>query len=142
MRLRVVWIGKTRQAEARAWGDEYAQRIRRFARLETEELTDKQGDVAVLKRAETARLVALDPAGKPMSSEQLARFLAQQFERDGRELIFAVGGAEGFSEPVRRRADTLLSLSPMTFSHELARVMVLEQLYRALTILNNHPYAK
>lgn len=142
MRLRVIWIGKTRNAATRAWGDEYVQRIRRFARIETEELTDREPEATLLRRAEGARLVILEPDGRSFDSPAFARYLDDQFAQDGRELILAIGGAEGFSAPVRQRAQQRISLSGMTFSHELARVMLLEQIYRACTILANHPYAK
>lgn len=142
MRLRVIWIGKTRNAAARAWGDEYVQRIRRFARIETEELTDRDPEATLLRRAEGSRLVILEPDGRSFDSPAFARYLDDQFAHGGRELILAIGGAEGFSTKVRQRAQQRLSLSGMTFSHELARVMLLEQIYRACTILANHPYAK
>jgi 23S rRNA (pseudouridine1915-N3)-methyltransferase len=142
MRLRVVWIGKTRNPAARQWSDEYLLRIGRFAKVRAEELTEKQGEAALLKRAQGARLVLVDPAGKQLDSSQFAAFLEQQFERDTRELVLAIGGAEGFSASARGQANALLSLSPLTFSHELARVALLEQIYRACTILNHHPYAR
>ena len=142
MRLRVIWIGKTRNAAARAWSDEYLQRIRRFARIEAEELTDRDPEATLLRRAEGARLVLLEPGGRSFDSPAFARYLEEQFARDGREPLLAIGGAEGFSDEVRQHAQQRISLSALTFSHELARVMLLEQIYRACTILANHPYAK
>ena len=142
MRLRVLWVGRTKHAATQNWASEYLLRLRRFTRIEAEELPDKAPEAALLRRAANGRLILLDPSGKALSSTQMARWLEQAFARDSRELIFAIGGADGWSEAIRRQADQLLSLSAMTFSHELARVMLLEQLYRACTILANHPYPR
>jgi 23S rRNA (pseudouridine1915-N3)-methyltransferase len=82
--------------------------------------------------------VVLDPAGEAITSEELASFL----EKAGQDVTFFVGGAEGFSEEFRRKADRLLSLSKMTLPHELARIILVEQIYRAFTILRGHPYPR
>jgi 23S rRNA (pseudouridine1915-N3)-methyltransferase len=82
--------------------------------------------------------VALDPEGESLSSKELARLI----EAAGQDVAFYIGGAEEFSPKFKKSADLLLSLSQMTLPHELARVMLLEQLYRAFTILDGHPYAK
>jgi 23S rRNA (pseudouridine1915-N3)-methyltransferase len=142
MRLRVAWIGKTRNPVVREWTDEYLLRIRRFAQITGEELTEKQGEAGLVKRAAGTRLVLLDPAGKAFNSEGFARFLERQFQHDTREMVFGVGGAEGFGKVARAAAETTISLSSMTFSHELARIVLLEQIYRACALLNNHPYPK
>jgi 23S rRNA (pseudouridine1915-N3)-methyltransferase len=85
-------------------------------------------------------LVLLDSRGKQFSSEELAKFLGDYRERTPLPLLFAVGPADGFSEPARQAATLILSLGKMTLAHELARVVLLEQLYRAFTILSGHPY--
>ena len=85
------------------------------------------------------KLVLLDSRGKQYSSEELAQFL-QREQLNAQPLLFAIGGSDGFSDEVRRQADFALSLGRMTLPHELARVVLLEQLYRAFTILKNHPY--
>jgi 23S rRNA (pseudouridine1915-N3)-methyltransferase len=89
-----------------------------------------------------ATIVLLDAAAKPQSSEQFAKWLGEARDRGAREMVFLCGGAEGFPEALRRRATQKLSLSPLTFSHELARAMLVEQLYRAFAILAGHPYPK
>jgi 23S rRNA (pseudouridine1915-N3)-methyltransferase len=84
--------------------------------------------------------VLLDSRGKQFSSEELARFLGDYQDRNPLPLLFAVGPADGFSEPAVQAAAFVLSLGKMTLAHELARVVLLEQLYRAFTILKGHPY--
>ncbi len=140
MRLRVIWIGKTKSAATAEWTQEYLRRIGRYAQISHEELAGKDPEQQLLRRTEDARLVLLEPGGKSMDSNQLAQFLQEQFTHDTREMVFAIGGADGFGAELRRTRHVALSLSPLTFSHELARVMLLEQLYRACTILNHHPY--
>jgi len=142
MRLRVLWIGRTKDEATRLWTAEYVRRIGRFARITTDELTEKQGEAGLLQRCTGLRLVLLEPAGKALDSTQFSAYLAKLFEREGGEVAFAIGGATGFTAAARAQAAARLSLSPLTFSHELARVVLLEQLYRACTILNHHPYAR
>ena len=143
MRIRLIFLGKTRRAEIRSLVEEYLARIRRFAPIEIVELRDASAAGArKLEFDPGATVVLLDAAGKPQSSESFAKWLSELRDRGARELIFLCGDAEGFPETIRRRATAKLSLSPLTFSHELARVMLAEQLYRAFTILAGHPYAK
>nr|MBA3912661.1 23S rRNA (pseudouridine(1915)-N(3))-methyltransferase RlmH [Terriglobales bacterium] len=85
-------------------------------------------------------LVLLDSAGKQLTSEELAALLRDHQDRNPLPLVFAVGGADGFSPEARRQAAMILSLGKMTLAHELARVVLLEQIYRAFTILKGHPY--
>jgi 23S rRNA (pseudouridine1915-N3)-methyltransferase len=134
LKLQVFYIGKPRSRPLNEAGAEYAKRLGRYCRFEMTELKAEaslEGNPKVLH-------VALDPAGESLSSEQLARLL----ESAGQDVAFYIGGAEGFSRKFKKSADRLLSLSQMTLPHELARVMLLEQLYRAFTILGGHPYAK
>jgi len=143
MRIRLIFLGKTRRGEIRALVEDYLARIRRFAQVETIELRD--GSAAAARKLEFepgATVVLLDAAGKQLSSESFAKWLGELRDRGTRELIFLCGDADGFPEAIRRRATTKISLSSLTFSHELARVMLAEQLYRAFTILAGHPYAK
>lgn len=142
MKLRVAWVGRTREAAIQSLGAEYIKRLARYVSVETHELLSED---AVLKLATkpgrtTPVLVLLDSRGKQLSSEELADLLRQQQERGTQELIFAVGPSDGWSEDARKRATKLLSLSKMTLPHELARVVLLEQLYRGFTILAGHPY--
>ena len=101
-----------------------------MVQLRNEREAEKQGGKALR--------VILDPAGDAMRSEEMARLV----EGAGRDIAFFVGGADGFSEEFRNSADRLLSLSQMTLPHELARVILAEQIYRAFTILRNHPYPR
>jgi 23S rRNA (pseudouridine1915-N3)-methyltransferase len=143
MLIRVLMLGKTRRPEIRALLDDYAARIRRFAELEMTEL--REDSAAALRRiqiAPGAAVVLLDAAGKARTSQEFARWLGECRDRGAREIAFLCGAASGFPEAVAKRATTKMSLSPLTFSHELARVMLAEQLYRAFATLAGHPYAK
>ncbi|MGI9102886.1 MAG: 23S rRNA (pseudouridine(1915)-N(3))-methyltransferase RlmH [Terriglobales bacterium] len=143
MHLRVAWIGKTKEAAIESLTAEYLKRLARYIPSEALELASeatllKQLDKTGSRTPQT--LVLLDSRGKQMSSEELAEFLRGHLERGTQALLFAVGGADGFSDTTRKSAASLLSLGKMTLSHELARVILLEQLYRAFTILKGHPY--
>ncbi len=141
MKLRLLMLGKTRRPEMRAVLDDYVRRIGRSCPIEIMELRD--GDaLKKLDADRAATVVLLDAAGKNLDSNALAKWLGELRDRGTRELIFLCGDAEGFSEDLRRRAQHKLSLSAMTFSHELARVMLAEQLYRAFAILSGSPYPK
>ena len=145
MLIRLLMLGKTRRPEIRALLDDYAARIRRFAELEISELRQ---DSPALRRAGRieiapgATVVLLDAAGKQHNSQQFARWLGATRDRGVREIAFLCGAAEGFPDSLARRATTRISLSSLTFSHELARVMLAEQLYRAFATLAGHPYPK
>jgi 23S rRNA (pseudouridine1915-N3)-methyltransferase len=143
MLIRVLMLGKTRRPEIRALLNDYASRIRRFAELETTEL--REDSLAALRRIEIgpgATVVLLDAGGKERTSEHFAQWLGACRDRGAREIAFLCGAASGFPETIARRATTKMSLSPLTFSHELARVMLAEQLYRAFATLAGHPYPK
>jgi len=135
MKLRVVWIGKTKDPSMAKLCSHYAARIRHFLPIEIAEVKQP-------KFEPSDRLVALDPGGKSWTSEGFAKFLQQHMTSDPRRLTFIIGDYEGLSETVKGRADVLWSLSPLTFTHDLARVLLLEQIYRALTIIKNLPYAR
>ena len=143
MLIRLLMLGKTRRPEIRALLDDYAARIRRFAELEMHELReDSSAALRKLEIAPGATVVLLDAAGKEHDSAQFARWLAATRDRGAREIAFLCGAAEGFPDSIAKRATTKMSLSALTFSHELARVMLAEQLYRAFATLAGHPYPK
>ncbi len=143
MRIHLVMLGKSRRPEICALTDDYLARIRRFAGVQLTELReDSPASVRKLALDSAATVVLLEDSGKAQTSAQFAKWLGDLRDRGAREIVFLCGGAEGFPESVRRRATQKLSLSSLTFSHELARVMLAEQLYRAFAILAGHPYPK
>ena len=135
-------LGKTRRPALRALLDDYAKRIGRYVSIEITEVRDEAAALKRLDADRAATVVLLDAAGKNLDSNALAKWLAELRDRGTRELIFVCGDAEGFPKTLRSRANQKLSLSAMTFSHELARVMLAEQLYRAFAILAGSPYPK
>ncbi len=118
---------------------EYLKRLSRYARCEMREIKPERADL--WSKHAVASKILLDPAGRALDSGRFAA-LVSKAERDARDLVFVIGGADGLPPGWRDRADLLLSLSPMTLPHELARVVLAEQLYRAFTALRGHPYAK
>lgn len=142
MRIRLIMLGKTRRPEMQAILADYVKRIGRTCPIEINEVRD--GDAAIKKldadRAATA--VLLDAGGKAQDSNALAKWIGEQRDRGIREIIFVCGDADGFPENLRLRVTQKLSLSSMTYSHELARVMLTEQIYRAFAILSGSPYPK
>lgn len=139
MRVYLYFIGKPRDAHLNAFAGEFIKRASRYAACEMREIHPQRFDWT--GRHAAALKVLLDPAGKPMDSGAFTQLIAK-LEREGRDLVLLVGGAEGHSPEARARADLLLSLSPMTFPHELARAMAAEQIYRAFTTLRGHPYPR
>jgi 23S rRNA (pseudouridine1915-N3)-methyltransferase len=136
-------LGKTRRSEVRALVDDYVARIARFVEVEVAELReDSSASFRKLRLDSAATVVLLDDAGKYQTSAQFAKWLGEARDRGAREIVFLCGAADGFPDALRRRATQKLSLSSLTFSHELARVMLAEQIYRALAILAGHPYPK
>jgi 23S rRNA (pseudouridine1915-N3)-methyltransferase len=143
MKIHLVMLGKTRRPEIRALLDDYLARLARFAEVRLTELReDSAASLRKLALDSAATVVLLDDAGRPQTSPQFANWLRETRDRGAREIVFLCGGAEGFPESLRRRATQKLSLSSLTFSHELARAMLAEQLYRAFAILAGHPYPK
>ena len=114
--------------------------IRNAAKLNREELKKKEGGEILKKIKIDDVLYLLDSKGRQLSSEEFADFIQSQMNRSVKRLVFAVGGAYGFSEEVYSRADGKISFSKMTFSHRMIRLLFTEQLYRAHTILRNEPY--
>jgi len=151
VKIKIAWIGKTKEPAIQSLTDEYLKRISRYAQVEGQALRDEAALLQLCGRAASAKasktasagkstLVLLDARGKPFSSEEFARFLGDYQDRNPLPLVFAIGPADGFSEAARRAAQHTISLGGMTLAHELARVVLLEQVYRAFAILKGHPY--
>ena len=153
MRLRFVWIGRTRNEHVRALVTDYMGRLARFVRCEVTELRESAGrdERAILTeegkhitdalRAD-AYVVLLDIEGRVWSSPELAAELERWQTRGLKEVAFIVGGHLGVASELKARADARWSLSRLTLTHELARVLLVEQLYRAYTITRGLPYQK
>ncbi|MGD8538009.1 MAG: 23S rRNA (pseudouridine(1915)-N(3))-methyltransferase RlmH [Candidatus Aminicenantes bacterium] len=155
MKLKVLWPGKTRNVDIKSLQDYYLRRINQIENcelIETKEvkgLSEKEGErireieaQGLEKHFKDDYIICLFDRGKEMNSEEFARFLEKTSMSSARAVTFVVGGFLGLAERVLERADTLLALSKMTFSHELSRIMVLEQIYRSLTIARGKQYAK
>lgn len=140
--IKVAWIGKTKEPAIQSLTDEYLKRIARYAGFEGLAAKDESAILA-LARGDRGKnhhkLVLLDLRGKQFASEELASFLERE-RAQAMPLLFAIGGSDGFSDEARRQAALTLSLGKITLPHELARVVLLEQIYRAFTILEGHPY--
>lgn len=142
MRVRLLMLGKTRRPELRSVLDDYVKRITRSWPTEVSEVRDGHAALKKLQADRAATSVLLDAAGKVYDSIAFAKWLGEQRDRGTREVIFVCGDADGFPELLREQVRQKVSLSAMTFSHELARVMLAEQIYRALAILSGSPYPK
>jgi 23S rRNA (pseudouridine1915-N3)-methyltransferase len=146
VKIKIAWIGKTKEPAIQALTDEYLKRISRYAEVESVALRDEaslmqiSGRGAGAKAGAKSTLILMDSRGKEFSSEQFAKFLGDYQDRNPLPLLFAIGGADGFSEAAKAAAQQTISLGKMTLAHELARVVLLEQVYRAFTILKGHPY--
>jgi 23S rRNA (pseudouridine1915-N3)-methyltransferase len=142
MKIRLLMLGKTRRPEMNVVLADYVKRVARSCPIEVTEVRDEE---AALKRLDADRAVTallLDVGGKVYDSAAFAKWLGEQRDRGTREVIFVCGDAEGFPELLRARVKQRISLSAMTYSHELARVMLAEQIYRAFAILSGSPYPK
>ena len=137
MRYRVVAVGRMKDAALRSACDGYVDRLRHYTKLEEREVKDAARLLDAIP--EGSRLVALSRTGEPWTSGQLADWTAR-WDQDGRDITFAIGGADTLPEPVLESAERTWSLSALTLPHELARVIVYEQLYRAFTIRRGEPY--
>jgi len=153
VKLRFVWIGKTKDRHCAALTTEYLNRIMRFTSCEVRELKEQSGnDEKRIIAAEGAKLldtlakddftVLLDERGREMTSPELANFISDKQQAGIKHLSFVIGGFAGVSEEVKQRANFQLALSRMTLTHELARVLLSEQVYRAFTLLAGLPYHK
>jgi 23S rRNA (pseudouridine1915-N3)-methyltransferase len=139
VRVFLYFIGKPKDAHANAIAEDFLGRAARYAPCEMREIRPDRADLWV--KHPTARKILCDPAGKALDSAGFAKLIADA-EMEGRDLVFLIGGHDGLPAGWGGRADRLLSLSAMTFPHELARAMLAEQIYRAFATLRGHPYPR
>ncbi len=143
VKIKIAWIGKAKEPAIAALTEEYLKRISRYCPVESLPLRDDAALVVMCsgnKSGSKSTLVLMDSRGREFSSEQFAKFLGDYQDRNPLPLVFAIGGSDGFGAEVRAVAQQTISLGKMTLAHELARVVLLEQIYRAFTILKGHPY--
>lgn len=143
VKLKIAWIGKTRSAAIQSLTDEYLKRIGRYTDVQGTTLPDESALLRLREKTPTRpahALVLLDSRGRQLTSEEFAQFLQNHQDRNPQPLVLAVGPADGFSDAARQAATATLSFGKMTVAHELARIVLLEQVYRAFTILKGHPY--
>jgi 23S rRNA (pseudouridine1915-N3)-methyltransferase len=151
MEFILLCTAKTDDKEIKSLCDQFEKRLKHYTRFRIEEiptpkiqdpkkLTEREGEL-ILEKVQTADLFfLLDENGKEMNSEGFADFIQKQMNSGNKRCFFVIGGPFGFSEAVKKRADGKLSLSKMTFTHQMVRLFFTEQLYRAFTILKNEPY--
>jgi 23S rRNA (pseudouridine1915-N3)-methyltransferase len=142
MKLRLLMLGRTRRAEWRAVIDDYVKRISHRANIEVTEVRDASAAIKKIEAQRPATAVLLDAGGKTFTSAAFAKWLGEERDRGARQIIFVCGDADGFPPALRERVAERISLSAMTYSHELARAMLAEQLYRAFAILSGSPYPR
>jgi 23S rRNA (pseudouridine1915-N3)-methyltransferase len=155
MRIRILWPGKTRNRDIRNLQEYYLKRINQIENVEVVETKAAKGIpekfAQKIKKIEALELekhfkndyiICLYHEGKEMSSDEFAQFVKKISSSSARTITFVVGGFLGLEDRILKRADALLSFSQMTFSHELSRVMLLEQIYRSLMIIKGRQYAK
>lgn len=140
MKIKILTVGKTSLKPTAVLTEEYRKRIQPYRKLESVALK-RIGDFEKYL-SPNSFLVVMEATGKMFSSERLAEWIADHEMRGTKEVCFLVGPGEGLPNSIKQKADLLLSLSPMTFQHELALVVLMEQLYRACTILKGEPYHK
>jgi 23S rRNA (pseudouridine1915-N3)-methyltransferase len=153
MKVKLICIGKTGKDFLVAGENEYINRLKHYVQLERIEIPDIKNakkltfqqvkdaeGKEILAKAGNDKIYLLDERGKTFSSVSFSQFIQQQFNLGGKAIVFVIGGAYGFSDDVYAKASGKISLSTMTFSHQMIRMIFFEQLYRAMTILNNEPY--
>jgi 23S rRNA (pseudouridine1915-N3)-methyltransferase len=142
VKIRLLMLGKTRRPEIRTVLEDYVKRIGHHSPIEITEVRDGEAVAKKLDFDRAATVMLLDANGKRFSSEAFANWIGDQRDRGIRELVFVCGDADGFPAVLLERKHPKFSLSEMTYSHELARLMLAEQIYRAFAILAGSPYPK
>lgn len=154
MNIKLIAIGKTDHKALQTLVDEYCKRLAFYVKLDIEiipdlknvkslsesQQKDKEGELLLSKITPTDQLILLDENGSLFSSIQFADYLQKKMNSGVKTLVFVIGGPYGFSEQVHQKAQGKISLSAMTFSHQMVRLFFIEQLYRGFTILRNEPY--
>ncbi|MBR5736754.1 MAG: 23S rRNA (pseudouridine(1915)-N(3))-methyltransferase RlmH [Bacteroidales bacterium] len=154
MTIRLVVVGKTEEEYLRKGIDIYLARLGHYCKFEMvtipalkgvrslgkEQLKEREAELILKNVAATDECILLDERGKEFTSSSWAQHLEQKFAHSSRNMVFVIGGSMGFGKKVYDRADSLMSLSKMTFSHQMVRLIFLEQLYRAFTIIEGEPY--
>jgi 23S rRNA (pseudouridine1915-N3)-methyltransferase len=139
VKIFLYYVGKARDAHANSMAEEYVKRSDRYVRCEMREIQPERFDPWA--KHPSATKILLDPGGRSFDSPQFSKLVAKA-EQESRDLVFLIGGATGLPAVWHDRGGILFSLSAMTYPHELARVMLAEQIYRALATLRGHPYPK
>lgn len=150
MKLHFIWVGKTKNKHWRALQEDYLQRLSHFVKYSITEIKDKakhesleiEGNRILEKVNQSSFVCLLDVKGRSLGSRQFAKEVEKWQIRGLKEVTFIIGGFEGVSSAVVKRADYSLSLSVLTFTHEMARVVLIEQIYRAYSIIKGYPYQK
>ena len=154
MKITLLWVGKTRNVHLKSLIEDYWKRLGHFCELSLREVQPVQSETAkgrlaslegerLLARVDASdHVVLLDSTGKSLTTERFAAWLCKHRDHSTRNLVFVIGGHEGISESVKRRADFCISLSQLTFTHEMARCLLLEQIYRAFSVIQGFPYHK
>lgn len=154
MKIELWLVGKTSFAYLKEGMEIYQKRLKHYIpfdvniipdikkakNLSSNQLKQKEGEAILSKLKKEDFLILLDERGKHLTSIEFARFMEQKLQLSHKRIVFLVGGAYGFSEELYNRSNSKLSLSKMTFSHQMIRLFVLEQLYRAMTIMRGEPY--
>jgi 23S rRNA (pseudouridine1915-N3)-methyltransferase len=139
MKIKLIAVGKLKKPYIKNGVKDYIERIKHYIPFEMREI--REGQVAGFLLKDNFN-VLLDMRGSMLTSEEFASFLGRHITHSPKDIAFFIGGAEGFSEEERKSADMLISLSKMTLPHEVARLVLLEQVYRAFTIMRNEKYHK
>ena len=154
MKILLLFVGKTTQSFVEAGIAEFSDRLKHYipfeikivpdlkntGNLSFDQIKEKEGELIAKHLQQGDYIVLLDERGKAFSSVRFSAYLEKKTHSISKRLVFVIGGAYGFSSKIQELAQEKISLSPMTFSHQLVRVLFVEQLYRAMTILNNEPY--
>ena len=154
MNIKLLAIGKTDNKQLILLIDEYKKRLKHYVKFNIEIIPDiknvknlsidqqkiKEGDLILSKLKSTDQLILLDDKGKHYTSVEFSSYLQKKMSSGLKQLVFVIGGPYGFSEGVYKKSQGKLSLSKMTFSHQMIRLFIVEQIYRGFTILKNEPY--